>query len=277
MALLIGTSGYSYDDWKRKFYPPLIKNPDMLPFYARFFRMTEINSTYYRIPPRQMMEYIIEKVPDDFIFTLKVFRGITHEKPEDADKLILDFNRAVEPLTEKGRCAALLLQFPFSFHNTPENREYVLAMKEKFKAPLVVEFRNVGWITDSTFSLLEDAKMGYCCVDEPRLKGLIPPEARVTSDIGYLRFHGRNGDKWFAKEGMPSDRYDYVYSEDELREWVPKIKAMAGLTKAFFVLFNNHPKAYAIRNAEVMARLLDIPLPQLPKEEDYDSSLNRFL
>ncbi len=277
MAILIGTSGYSYDDWKRRFYPPLIKNADMLSFYSRFFQMTEINSTYYRIPPRQMMEYIIEKVPADFIFTVKVFKGITHEKPADAEALILDFNKAIEPLVERGKCAALLLQFPYSFHNTPENKEYLLGMSKRFSAPLVVEFRNSGWITESTFSFLEKEKMGFCCVDEPRLKGLIPPEARVTADIGYLRFHGRNSETWFAKDGTPYSRYDYLYPEAELLEWVPKIKAMAGLTKTFFVLFNNHPKAYAVRDAELLAKALDIPLPSIPREEDYDSSLNKFL
>jgi uncharacterized protein YecE (DUF72 family) len=277
MGILIGTSGYSYDDWKKKFYPPLIKTPEMLTFYAKFFRMTEINSSYYRIPPRQMMEYILEKVPEDFIFTVKVFKGITHERPEDADRLILDFNQAIGPLVERGKCACLLLQFPYSFHNTQENQEYLLQMKGKFSAPLVAEFRNSGWITESTFAMLEEQKIGFCCVDEPRLKGLIPPEARVTSDIGYVRFHGRNAQTWFAKDGTQYARYDYLYGEEELMEWVPKIKAMAGLTKTFFVLFNNHPKAYAVRNAELMAKLLDIPLPAIPKEEDYDSSLNKFL
>lgn len=276
MSIILGTSGYSYDDWKGKFYPPLTKPADMLPFYAKFFSMTEVNSTYYRIPVPQMFEHMLEKVPPDFIFTVKAFRGITHERPEDARLLVDQFNEGIAPLTDTGRCSAILLQFPYSFENNEGNRNYLLDMKDRFFAPIIVEFRNNTWITDETFQMLELAKIGFCCVDEPRMKGLMPPEARVTSDTGYLRFHGRNAQNWFAKDSA-SLRYDYEYRENELQEWVQKIKAMGSLTKTFFVLFNNHPNAYAVRNAAMMAKLLDMKMPAVPTAEDYDDSLNKFL
>ncbi|MFH1916938.1 MAG: DUF72 domain-containing protein [Nanoarchaeota archaeon] len=276
MTIFIGTSGYSYDDWKGKFYPPLAKSSEMLPFYAKFFRMTEINSSYYRIPPRQMMQHILEKVSDDFLFTVKAFKGITHERIGDVDALAAEFNASIAPLVEAGQLALILLQFPYSFRNDEGNRNYILDLKEKFPVPIAVEFRNSEWVQEEVFQMLELAKISYCCVDEPKMKGLMPPEARVTSDFGYLRFHGRNAEKWFSKEG-PAERYDYLYAEHELHEWVGKIKTMASLTQKFFVLFNNHPKAYAVRNAALLAKMLDIPMPKLPTEDDYDSSLNKFL
>jgi uncharacterized protein YecE (DUF72 family) len=276
MGIVIGTSGYSYDDWKGRFYPPATKGSDMLSFYAKYFSMVEINSSYYRIPVAQMFVHMLEKVPEQFIFTVKAFRGITHESPADAAPLIDQFNLSLQPLIDEKRLATILLQFPYAFQNDEGNRNYILDLKDKFPVPIVVEFRNADWVTEDTFQMLELAKIGYCCVDEPRLKGLMPPEARVTSEIGYLRFHGRNSHQWFSKEGT-SARYDYLYTDDELKEWVAKIKAMSSLTKTFFVLFNNHPKAYAIKNAALLSTLMDLPAIPIPTEEDYDDSLNKFL
>ncbi|MBU1975597.1 MAG: DUF72 domain-containing protein [Nanoarchaeota archaeon] len=273
MNLIIGTSGYSYDDWKGKFYPPTTPSSNMLPFYSKYFGMTEINSTYYRIPPRQMIDRILEKVPEGFVFTIKAYRGITHER-EQYQENIDEFNKAIIPMVDSGKGACILLQFPYSFKNEEDNRAFILHLKEKFPLPLVAEFRNSGWITEDTFKLLEDAKIGFCCTDEPDLKGLMPPEARVTSEIGYLRFHGRNKEKWW-KPDQPSDRYDYLYTEEELKNWIPKIKAMSELTKKFFVLFNNHPGAKAIQNAGLLSKMLGKEI-KLPSEDDYDTSLRKF-
>lgn len=272
--ILIGTSGYSYDDWKGRFYPPSMSSSDMLNFYSKYFNTAEINSTYYRIPPPQMFERMLEKVPQDFLFTIKAYKGITHERDE-RDKHIEGMNRSIKPLIQGGRCACLLLQFPYSFKAEDENKDYLKSLASKFPVPLVVEFRNDSWADESTFQLLERLNLGYCCTDEPDVKGLMPRTARVTSDVGYIRFHSRDRNMWFSKAN-PTDRYNYLYKEEELKEWVPKINAMKELTKTLFIFFNNHPDAQAVQNASMLARLLGKAI-DIPEADDYDRSLNRFM
>lgn len=126
--------------------------------------------------------------------------------------------------------------------------------------PTVVEFRNSAWISEDTFALLKDLGLGFCSVDEPRLKGLIPPVAAATSAIGYVRFHGRNAAKWF-KHDQAYERYDYLYSEEELNEWIPKVKDIESKTVQTYVFFNNHYQGKSVRNAMMFAKLLGLLLP----------------
>ncbi|MFH1072077.1 MAG: DUF72 domain-containing protein [Nanoarchaeota archaeon] len=276
----IGSSGYSYEDWKKHFYPPNIKPADMLTFYAQYFDLVEINTSFYNIPPRQMLEHIREKVPNTFEFIVKVYKGITYDQagktPEETQHYIDEFNDAISTLVEHNMLSCLLLQFPYTFKYDEDNKNYLLSLKEKFPVPLVIEFRNVEWINEEIFLFLEKNNIGYCCVDEPKIRGLVPPVARVTSEIGYLRFHGRNPQNWFHPP-TPADRYDYLYTEEELMEWVPKIKAMADASKKFFVLFNNHPRGQAVKNAAMLSKLLELKEINLPDEKDYDPGLGKFM
>ncbi len=120
---------------------------------------------------------------------------------------------------------------------------------------LVVEFRNRAWICDATFRLLEELNVGYCCVDQPRLRGLIPPVACATSPVAYIRFHGRNADKWWEHEHA-WQRYDYLYSREELEEWLPKVERLAEHAERIFIFFNNHYQAQAVQNALLFRDML---------------------
>ncbi len=253
--ILIGTAGYSYDDWKGVFYPEKIDKKAMLPFYAREFDFTEVNSTYYRMPNRHMLYRMQEKTPLHFYFVIKAYKGITHER-ENNDVHFLQFREALVPLQEVGKLGCVLAQFPSSFRNSDGNRDYLRRCRELLPdIPIVVEFRHRSWIEEATFELLEEEYLGYVCVDEPAFKGLVPPVIRATTDIGYVRFHGRNYDKWWVHE-QAHERYDYLYSEEELEEWVPKISALEERVNKVFVSMNNHYRGRAVINGRMLRELL---------------------
>lgn len=251
----MGTSGYAYDDWKGPFYPPGLKPTEYLSFYARHFSFTEINSTYYRPPSPFMMRQLARKVPEGFLFAVKAFSGITHDRSrlEDARS----FRQALVPLEEAGKLACVLLQFPYSFRPEPAHLDYLQRVVEVFEGvPVAVEFRHVAWVRqEQTFELLRRLGAGFVCVDEPRLAGLVPPVVRATGPVGYVRFHGRNREKWWQHE-QPYERYDYLYSEAELKEWVPRIRELEARTQRTFVAMNNHYQAKAVVNARMLQQLL---------------------
>ena len=161
----------------------------------------------------------------------------------------------------------ILAQFPWSFRRTPDNQEYLRRFRDALpEMPVVVEFRNAEWVDEATLDQLRGLGMGYCCVDEPRLKGLVPPVAAATSPVGYVRFHGRNAQKWW-KHDEAWERYNYLYSAAELQEWVPKIGEVAQQTEKTYVFFNNHYEGKAGQNARELADLLglNLPLPAPPQ------------
>ncbi|MFB0546398.1 MAG: DUF72 domain-containing protein, partial [Anaerolineae bacterium] len=246
--ILIGTSGFSYKDWVGPYYPAGLPQREWLRFYAREFPTCELNFTYYRLPAPRTLERMADKVPPGFLFTLKAYQGITHER-EDNEGAFIQFVESLKPLIEAGKFGGVLAQFPFSFHATGENRDYLRLCRERLgDLPVAVEFRNARWLTAETFALLRENKLGFCCVDEPRLKGLIPPVAEVTADVAYVRLHGRNAAKWWQHEHA-WERYDYTYSDEELSEWVPKIRELAERTKTTFVFANNHWRGQAVDTA----------------------------
>ncbi len=256
MPTLIGTSGYSYKDWVGPFYPPDLPQKERLRFYAQEFATCELNFTYYRLPTAQMMERMAERVPDGFLFALKAYRGITHERGDNAPEQAEKFRAALTPLVAAGKFAGLLLQFPYSFHATPANRDYLKRVREWFgRTPLVVEFRSRDWITARTFDDLRSLEMGYCCVDLPPLRNLVPPLAVVTAPLAYVRFHGRNRAKWWRHQES-WERYDYAYSDDELREWVPKIRRLESEAALTLVYANNHRRGQAVSTARQLRTLL---------------------
>jgi uncharacterized protein YecE (DUF72 family) len=161
------------------------------------------------------------------------------------------FKYAINPIAESGKLVCLLAQFPYSFHYSEENLDYLKRLREQFREyQLNAEFRNQGWIKNEVFNALKAENTGFVCVDEPNLKGLIKNVIAVTSKVAYLRLHGRNGEKWYAGEG--SERYDYLYSTGELLEWVNRIREMEDGSGVTLVSFNNHPKGKAIENAKAL-------------------------
>ena len=303
--ILIGTSGYSFPDWVGPFYPPGTDRARMLDFYVKEFPVVEVNATYYRIPPPSTLHAMERKTPPGFEFVVKAHHDMTHERSVDPD-LYRAFARAVEPLRMEGKLHGVLAQFPYAFRRTRENEAFLLELRRRLPAdaPLFVEFRHKSWIADDLFAWLQSEGLDYVSVDEPDLPGLVPPVARVTGEVGYVRLHGRNKENWWGPEsrasGRPdgsrgrkrpgtteapteygplfasataeadalhaadapaprasSDRYDYHYSETELREWVEKIRDMTAKAKKTFVFFNNCHVGQAASGAKLMRRLLE--------------------
>lgn len=176
--ILVGTSGFSYQDWKGPFYPPTITNPQMLAYYASRFGAVEINATFYAIPGPRSMEGMLRKVGDTFEFVIKAHQDMTHQR-EKAKDALPRFHEAIKPLAGAGQLGCVLLQFPFSFRNTAENRDFVRFLVEALSPHrVVVEIRNRDWVNDDTMGFLRELKASYCAVDEPRLHGLPCPEPK---------------------------------------------------------------------------------------------------
>jgi uncharacterized protein YecE (DUF72 family) len=158
---------------------------------------------------------------------------------------------------EQEKLGCILAQFPYSFHARPENRDYLRRVRELFgDLPVVVELRNRAWISSETFELLRENHLGFCCVDEPRLKGLLPPVAEATAPVAYVRFHGRNAAKWWQHDEA-WERYDYTYSDEELEEWVPKIQKLEQRAETTFLFANNHWQGQAVGTARQLKMLLE--------------------
>jgi len=258
--IYFGTSGFSYKDWVGPYYPEGLPRSDWLPFYARDFNVTELNFSYYRVPTRSTLQRLVEKTPDGFLFTLKAHQDMTHQR-EDNEGVFSEFVDSLSPLLETERLGAVLAQFPWSFRPGQDSLEYLRLLRQQLDGlPLVVEFRNRGWITDATFDFLRENDLGFCCVDQPRLRGLVPPVAEATNSIGYVRFHGRNAKKWWQHEEA-WERYDYTYTDEELEEWVPKIRKLDEATERSFVFANNHWQGQAVQTARQLRMLLTTPEP----------------
>ncbi len=256
--IIIGTSGYSYDDWVGPFYPEGTKKNEFLDFYRQHFDTTELNFTYYRMPTAGMLQNIGNKVQPGFLFAVKMPGEITHERDDDPLPAIRQFVEALVPLKEENKFACALAQFPTSFHATPENEDYLRRLREGLgDTRAVIEFRNRDWVTEDTFDLLHEHRFGFCCVDQPQFKSLIPPVAIATSEVAYARFHGRNYKKWWQHDEA-WERYDYMYTAEELQEWVPRLKALDEQkeTALTLVYMNNHWKGQAPASASLMGELL---------------------
>lgn len=253
----IGTSGYSYKDWEGGFYPERFGASNYLEFYGRYFNTVEINSTYYCLPNPYMFFNILKKVPDNFLFSCKAHSSITHKRNADEDTFKY-FLKSINILKDANRLGAVLFQFPYSFYFNNNNIGYIEKLKNKFPGiEMVIEFRNAGWLNEKVFGFLQKQDIGFCNVDEPGLPNLLPPTNISTNEIFYLRFHGRNKEKWWkCKEAF--ERYDYMYEKEELEEWIPKIKDASAKAKKSLIYFNNHYKAKAVKSADMLMNLLDL-------------------
>jgi len=266
LNLVIGCSGYSYEDWKGPFYPADLPSSRMLEFYARRFKAVELNFSYYRMPTARTTASMVRRTPKDFLFTIKAHGDFTH-KLERSLENVAEFRDGASPLVDGGRLGALLFQFPYAFRNTPESRDYMRTLWDDFRPwPMVVEFRHRSWMTEEVFDLLREEGIGFCCVDEPNLPGLPPTVVEATSGVAYVRFHGRNKKDWWNQESRYA-RYDYAYTEDELKEWVDRIHALAGRATTTFVFFNNHVNGQAPMNTEMLMGLLGLPTSGLLGDE----------
>jgi len=253
--VLIGTSGYSFPDWVGPFYPKGTPRTAMLDHYVTRFPGVEINSTYYRMPAADTFARMESRTPPGFEFVVKLFQDMTHRNSRDA-ALYRDFRAALAPLERAGKLHGLLAQFPWGFRLNPASLDHLYFLREALpEVPLFVEFRRAEWDCPESFDFLRAHGIGYCCVDEPALPGLMPPRVATTTDVAYVRFHGRNRENWWGQGG--GDRYDYDYSEGELREWVQKIRELAERARRTYVFFNNCHAGHAAANAMLMKGLLE--------------------
>jgi len=255
----LGTSGFSYADWVGKWYPGGIQKADMLRYYARRFDVVEVNFTYYRMPTARTLKQMSAKTDEGFKFVVKANSEMTHERTGEPEVFRV-FQEALKPLIDDEKLGCILAQFPNSFKPGEESAEYLHWFREQIPdIAVTAEFRNRQWLTADTFDLLEALDLGFCCVDEPQLKGLLPPLSIATSDIGYVRFHGRNAAEWYAHDEA-WQRYNYLYSQEELGGWVDKVKEVDSATDETFVFFNNHYQGQAAINAEMFAEMLGLTL-----------------
>ncbi|MHA1799628.1 MAG: DUF72 domain-containing protein [Candidatus Helarchaeota archaeon] len=245
---ILGCSGWSYDDWKGTFYNHDIKSSDMLYFYSKIFNAVEINTTFYNIPRLEYVQRWMKKTPDHFIFAVKFPKQVTHEKlfrNEVSDKDIIPISKILNAL--KPKIGPILIQFRPKFEINLSKLETLFSLlPDQYR--YTVEFRHSSWLTNSTFQLLEKYNIAFCIVDEPykSKKNLIPPVIRITSDFTYIRWHGLNENHW----------YDYLYSDDQLKNWKKNIETISDSVKKVYGFFNNHPNGQAPTNCRRLLELL---------------------
>ncbi|HYK00910.1 MAG TPA: DUF72 domain-containing protein [Thermoanaerobaculia bacterium] len=246
----VGPAGWSYTDWENVVYPPHGSKFDHLAYLSSFFDTIEINSPFYRIPPPTHAKSWVRRVSanPDFRFTTKVFRGFTHEAAKLAPDDVKAFRNYLDPLMEADRLGAILLQFPWSFKNTPEAREKLTKLfAELDEYPKALEVRHSTFQNKEFFDFLNEHDVAWVNVDQPLFDNSVKPAETVTGPIAYARFHGRNYEKWFAHQES-WERYNYLYSEKELEPWVERIETMAK-ARDTYVVTNNHFRGQAIVNA----------------------------
>lgn len=267
-------------------YPDEVTTPEeRLAHYAKQFPLVEVDSTYYTPPNERNSDLWVARTPADFTFNIKAFSLLTQHptrpsalykdlRPEgeskknlylkDIDQSTVDkvwerFLAALEPLHAAGKLGAVLFQFPQWFPIGKRNRHYILECKRRLEPyRICVEFRNKTWLSEEnraeTLDFLTSYAVPYVCVDMPQgHPSSVPPVVEATADLAVVRFHGHS-DKWTSRDIY--ERFGYLYSEQEVRQWAPKLAALAEKAQETHVLLNNCYRNYAQVNARQLADLL---------------------
>ena len=295
-TIRIGTCSWADDALSKHFYPSQVRAGARLAWYAEHFSTVEVDSTYYRIPTESTVRGWAERTPPGFTMHVKAFglmtrhpvklevlpeelregmpvddRGRVDRPPRELrGEVFRVFMDALEPLREAGKLGGILFQFPSYVVHKPVSFEYREWAQEQLRgAEMLVEFRHRSWLEEDVraevLAFLERRGMSYVTVDAPRTEGknLIPTVPAATSDTAFVRFHGRNAKTWNVRGGSAADRFTYVYSEDELAEWVEPLRELAGEAKQAYAFFNTNGvtddgRAQAVVNAQLLRRLLDV-------------------
>lgn len=271
----VGTAGWSYEDWEGVVYPAgKGRGIHALPYLARYIDIVEVNSTFYRPAGAAVVRSWLKRIEPypDFLLALKIHQAFTHTRAGFTPKDVDDFKAAADILRLRGRLAALLVQFPWSYRNTPENAEYLSRLLGLFAGyPLAVEVRHASWDTPAFYDALREGRAAFCNIDQPLFDDSIAPSAVATApDFAYVRFHGRNYGNWFREGAGRDARYDYLYAKDELADWVARIKELGRKSGKVYVITNNHYRGQAMANALQIRNMItgekvDIPDPLLEK------------
>jgi uncharacterized protein YecE (DUF72 family) len=266
--IYVGPAGWSYPDWKGQVYPrPAPRGFDPLTYLARYVDAVEVNSTFYRIPDPKTTRGWVDRVTAHpaFRVTAKLWQGFTHAGTATARDEAA-FRHAMAPLHEAGKLGAVLLQFAYRFHHTPENRAYLRRLAEAFRDyPLVLEIRHRSWDRAEVFAWLRDLGVGFCNINQPQVSYGIGLTHVVTSPVGYLRLHGRNAAMWFAEDAGAAARYDYRYPAEELRAIADVVEVLSRQARETYLITNNYFRGQAALNAlELRHALQGAPVPVPP-------------
>jgi uncharacterized protein YecE (DUF72 family) len=275
------------------FYPKGVSTAEeRLRYYASQFPVVEVDATYYALPNKRTSESWVERTPENFVFDVKAHALMTGQPTEGArlpkaikeelpseltekkriyrkdmpnellDAVYRQFREALAPLIDSKKLGAIFVQFPKWVFPSNEARDLIVETRQRLELPIAVEFRHGSWFNEKnaerTIRFLQDNKIPYVAVDEPQgFKSSVPPVIFPTNDeLAVFRFHGRNKDSWEKKDIPPSERFRYLYDEDELADWTPKIATVARQTKQTHVVYNNCYSNYGTTNAREAARLL---------------------
>jgi uncharacterized protein YecE (DUF72 family) len=277
-----------------RFYPEWARSSEAyLRYYASQFPIVEVDSSYYALLNESTSGLWVNRTPENFLFDIKAFRLFTlHPTPltalpgdirqalpprlspnktlycrdlpgELADELWCRFEQALIPLDSAAKLGVVLFQFPPWFYPGEEQRRYIAACQEKLpQFRLAIEFRHTSWMNEKnlehTLAFLRQRNLAYVCCDEPQgFESSVPPLAEATSDISVIRLHGRNTETWEKKGISVVERFNYLYAEEELEEWLPKIEYLASRTRQLHILFNNCYADKAVVNARQVKLMLD--------------------
>ena len=271
----VGTAGWSYEDWEGIVYPVHKgRGFHALPYLADYINIVEVNSTFYRPASPVLARSWLKRVEGrpEFLFAVKLHQAFTHARADFTTKDVDEFKASVDVLRLGGRLAALLVQFPWSFAGTPENMDYLLRLLGLFAGyPLAVEVRHGSWDGPGFYGALRENKAAFCNIDQPLFKDSIAPSAvSTTPEFAYVRFQGRNYKNWFREDAGRDDRYDYLYTTDELNEWIERIKELGKRSGKVYVVTNNHYRGQAMANALQIRNMITgqrVDIPELLLEK----------
>jgi uncharacterized protein YecE (DUF72 family) len=299
-AIRIGTCSWADDALSKYYYPPGLPAGERLAYYAREFDTVEVDSTYYRLPSEQIVERWAQRTPEGFVMHVKAF-GLMTRHPVKAEQLPPDlrdaapidergrverpsrelrgevvrrFREALEPLRSQEKLGGILFQLPSYVVYKPASLDYLTWARRQLDGDaMLVEFRHASWFDDEhrddTLRFLTDLDATHVVVDAPRIEGarnLVPTVPAVTNPTLYVRFHGRNASTWNKRGGSAAERFDYLYGDDELREWVKPLRELAEHAEQAYAFFNNNASspdarggriAQAATNARALRRLLE--------------------
>ena len=261
----LGTCSFADEGLVKSWYPRGISTSKArLAYYAERFDTVEVDSPYYHLPDPAVTGRWAQRTPPGFVFHVKAHASMTHHEPAEQERAFAEFRASLEPLELSGKLRGILLQYHPRFVKSGEAKEELSCVRALLD-PLVplVEFRHRSWLGEDeradTLGFLERNGLAYVSVDAPRSRAsnVVPPIAAATHRVAYIRFHGRNAKTWNIRSEKSWQRFDWMYSAEELAEWVEKLASLAEEADEVYALFNNNRDDFAPRSAMILRSLLD--------------------